>query len=153
MSVNSDIIRDYHIQRLCQRIYYHLFLLRRLRRIFPRNLFTVYFYYMNCRGTDLVKSLNLYTILWYKRRVSRNTDVYRCSRDCTNLPSWSYCHEFWWLWHYYNDVIMGAIASQITSLTIVYPVVYSDADQRKHQSSASLAYVWIHRGPVNSPHK
>ena len=146
MSVNSDSIREYHIQRLCQGIYYHLSLLRRLRRIFPRNLFTVYFDNMNCRGTDLVKSLNLYTILWNKRRFSRNT-------DCTNLPSWSYCHEFWWLWHHYNDVIMGAIASQITSLTIVYPVVYSDADQRKHQSSTSLAYVWIHRGPVNFPHK
>ena len=38
--------------------------------------------------------------------------------------------------------------------TIVYSTVYSDADQRKHQSSASLAFVWgIHRGPVNSPHK
>ena len=49
---------------------------------------------------------------------------------------------------------MGAIASQITSLTIVYSIVYSDADQRKHQSSASLALVrGIHRGPVNSPHK
>ena len=34
---------------------------------------------------------------------------------------------------HYNDVIMGAIASQITSLTIVYSTVYSDADQRKHQ--------------------
>ena len=49
---------------------------------------------------------------------------------------------------------MDAIASQITSLTIVYSIVYSDADQRKHQSSASLAIVRrIHRGPVNSPHK
>ena len=49
---------------------------------------------------------------------------------------------------------MGAIASQITSLTIVYSIVYSDADQRKHESSASLALVrGIHRGPVNSPHK
>ena len=49
---------------------------------------------------------------------------------------------------------MGAIASQITSLAIVYSTVYSDADQRKHRSSASLAFVWgIHRGPVNSPHK
>ena len=49
---------------------------------------------------------------------------------------------------------MGAIASQITSLTIVYSIVYSDADQRKYQSSASLAFVQgIHRGPVNSPHK
>ena len=36
---------------------------------------------------------------------------------------------------------MGAVASQITSLTIVYSTVYSDADQRKHQSSASLAFV------------
>ena len=49
---------------------------------------------------------------------------------------------------------MSAIASQITSLTIVYSTVYSDAAQRKHQSSASLAFVWgIHWGPVNSPHK
>ena len=55
---------------------------------------------------------------------------------------------------HYNDVIMGAIASQITRLMIVYSIVYSDADQRKHQRSASLAFVWgIHRGPVNSPHK
>ena len=55
---------------------------------------------------------------------------------------------------HYDDVIMGAIASLITSLTIVYSTVYSDADQRKHQSSASLAFVWgIHRGPVNSSHK
>ena len=45
-----------------------------------------------------------------------------------------------------NDVIMTKIASQITSLTVVYSTVYSEADQRKHQSSASLAFVWgIHR--------
>ena len=54
----------------------------------------------------------------------------------------------------YDDVIMDTIASQITSLTSVYSTVYSGADHRKHQSSASLAFVWgIHRGPVNSPHK
>ena len=34
---------------------------------------------------------------------------------------------------------MDAMASQITGLTIVYPTVYSGADQRKHHSSASLA--------------
>ena len=50
---------------------------------------------------------------------------------------------------HYVDVIMDAIASQITSLTIVYSIVYSDADQRKHKKSASLAFV---RRPVNSPH-
>ena len=49
---------------------------------------------------------------------------------------------------------MGTMASQITILTIVYSTVYSGADQRKHQSSALLAFVrGIHRGPVNSPHK
>ena len=51
---------------------------------------------------------------------------------------------------HYSDVI----ACQITGLTIVYSTVYSRADQRKHQSFTSLAFVrGIHRGPVNSPHK
>ena len=55
---------------------------------------------------------------------------------------------------FYYDVIMGAMASQITSITIVYSTVYSDADQNKHQSSASLAFArGIRRGPVNFPHK
>ena len=52
---------------------------------------------------------------------------------------------------YYNDVIMSSIASQTTSLTIVYSTVYSGADQIKYQSSAYLACVRvIHRWPVNS---
>ena len=62
------------------------------------------------------------------------------------LYNWNSCH--------YGDVIMGGIVSQITSLMIVYSTVYSDADQRKYQSSMSLAFVrGIHQGPVNSPHK
>ena len=49
---------------------------------------------------------------------------------------------------------MGAMASQITSPKIVYSTVNSGADQSKHQSWVSLAFVWgIHRWPVNSPHK
>ena len=49
---------------------------------------------------------------------------------------------------------MGAMASQITSLIVVYSAVYWGAEQRKYQSSASLAFVrGIHRGPVNSPSK
>ena len=63
--------------------------------------------------------------------------------DITHSPQW-----------HYNDVIMSAMASQITSLAIVYSTVHSGVDQRKHQSSASLAFMWgIHRWPVNSPHK
>ena len=55
---------------------------------------------------------------------------------------------------HYTDVIMSTMTSQITSLTIVYSTVYWGADQRKHQSSASLAFVQgIHRSTVNSLHK
>ena len=55
---------------------------------------------------------------------------------------------------HYNDGIMSAMASQIGSLAIVCSTVYSGTDQRKHQSSASLAFVrGIHRWPVDSPHK
>ena len=69
-----------------------------------------------------------------------------------------------WLGHIWNDrfmhihyseVIMSTMASQITGVSIVYSAfVRSGADQRKHQSSASLAFVrGIHRSPGNSPHK
>ena len=47
---------------------------------------------------------------------------------------------------------MTTMASQITSLTVVYSIVYSGADQRKHQSSASLAFVrGIHRSTGEFP--
>ena len=76
---------------------------------------------------------------------------------CQMCILWLFFQLFKWAaaicWHY-CEVIMGAMAYQITSLTIVYSTVYSDADQRKHQSSASPAFVrGIHQGPVNSPHK
>ena len=54
----------------------------------------------------------------------------------------------------YSDIIISAIASQITSLTIVYSTVYSGTDHRQHLLSASLAFVrGIHQWPVNSPQK
>ena len=54
----------------------------------------------------------------------------------------------------YSDVIMSAMASQITSVTIVYSAICSGADERKYQSSALLAFVGgIHRWPVNTLHK
>ena len=55
---------------------------------------------------------------------------------------------------HYDDVIMSAMASQITSPTIVYSTVYSRHRSKKHQSSASLAFMrGIQRWPVNSPNK
>ena len=57
-------------------------------------------------------------------------------------------------YRHYNDVIMTTMASEITSLTIVYSTVCSGPDQRKQQSSMSLAFVrGIHLWLVNSPHK
>ena len=50
---------------------------------------------------------------------------------------------------HYSNVIMSTMASQITSLTIIYSTVYSAAVERNHQSSASPAFM---RGPVYSPH-
>ena len=55
---------------------------------------------------------------------------------------------------HYGDVIMGVMAFQITSVSIVYSTDCSGSDQRKHQSSASLVFLrGIQRWPVNSPHK
>ena len=51
------------------------------------------------------------------------------------MNNWKAAPSVVWYVHY-NGVIMSAMVSQITSLTIVYSSVYSDADQRKHQSSA-----------------
>ena len=95
-------------------------------------------------------SLRLYGLTRH-HRVNGKIHIYnitkkKCLPIQARIPKNIFCH--------YNDVIMGAIASQITSFMIVYSTVYSGADQRKHQSSASLACVRvIHRWPVNSPHK
>ena len=89
--------------------------------------------YINSSEASQWQCLPLYAIYWKHPKQQYS--------HCAHLP-------------HYDDVIMGAIASQITSLTIVYSTIYSGADQSNHQSSASLAFVWgIHRGPVNSPHK
>ena len=64
------------------------------------------------------------------------------------------CHPGNTLAVHYSDVMMSAMASQITILTIVCSTIYSGADRRKHQSSTSQPFVRrIHRWPVISPHK
>ena len=70
----------------------------------------------------------------------------------TVIQVWTICLRN--LINHYCDVIMSPTASQITSLMIVYSIVYSGTDIRKHQNSTSLAFVrGIHRRPVNSPHE
>ena len=66
-----------------------------------------------------------------------NRDNIQTENSLKQIGAGGYIH----LGSHYSDVIMDTIAFQITSLTIVYSTVYSAADQRKHQSSASLAFV------------
>ena len=66
----------------------------------------------------------------------------------------TYMHTMRLSREHYIDVIMGEMVYKIASLPTVYLTVYSDTYQRKHQSSASLAFVrGTHQSPVNSPHK
>ena len=78
-------------------------------------------------------------------------------KPCVHVtPAWCLCYigHMKFIFSHYNDVIMSAMTSQITSFAIVYPTVYSATDERKHQSSASLACVReIPWWPVNSPTK
>ena len=88
------------------------------------------------------------------RIASSHESITRCAaRPPTDKNT---CKEEHIKLHHYNDVIMGTMASQITSLTIVYSSIYSDADQRWHQSSASLYNIWVGNSPVIGefpPHK
>ena len=101
-------------------------------------------YFVNC----FQKQPTLYSMITHPSPIHTVTPLTINNENLDNTKG-----NIIWLTHY-NDVIMGVIVSQITSLMIVFSTVYSAADQRKHQSSASLAFVQgIHRGPVNSPHK
>ena len=81
------------------------------------------------------------------RVVTMNRDINWSVQDTV------FCRFYTNVYHN-NDVIMSAMASQIISLTIIYSTVYSGADQRTHQISTTLVFVWgLHRWPKNSPQK
>ena len=133
--ISCILCSDFHRQKL-----YHFFFLHIMPLILLYSTNSSFFYY--------VFNAFFFSILAVLRQ---QTDGRKA------LKQWNISPVHWikqLRWRHYTDVIMGIIASQITSFTIVYLTVYSDADQRKYQSSASLAFVWgIHRRPVNSPHK
>ena len=88
----------------------------------------------HCRGIMTMQYCSFFVHCLSPDRTSFFTSLHQLQRRVQRV-----------LFHY-NDVIMGTIASQITSLTIVYSTISSGADQRKHQSPASLAFVReIHR--------
>ena len=110
--------------------------------------------------TGTVK-INIRTLMLYKNvHVSHAYNVHlqlyvfsKNNLSVTDLCGYDIPHWFSIMTHY-NDVIMSAMGSEITGVSIVYSLVCSGADQRKHQSSASLAFGrGIHRSAVNSPHK
>ena len=143
MFINCDIPWDFHVRRLCQSTYYHISLLRRLRRIFPMNLLlqvyksyiqpcleygiTLYgcstqknielvqrvqnhaarlimgnFDYINWRGIDLVKRLDLYTIR-ERRDYFLTTQIY--SWNCLALSFGSHWYAFWYPWLQHQESV------------------------------------------------
>ena len=82
-----------------------------------------------------VKFTKLWLVCW---------DVFINSQFCV------YSHVYLsWKQIHYSDVIMSAMASHNTGVSIVYLTVFSGKDQKHYQSFASLAFVrGIHRGPV-----
>ena len=93
-------------------------------------------HFIALQGTICLICISKCKMLRYDRK--HNDYVFVISEHCDDTCSWKIRAQ---RRQHYNDVIMSEMASQITSLMIVYSTVYSDADQRKHQSSASLAFV------------
>ena len=120
-----------------------------------KNTFTLSVISQHSDGTDSWNSF-----LWeYKNPLILHSQHNGCYNpgDARNLGTSGYDFDVViprYSGFHYCDVIMGAMASQFTSLMIVYSTIHSGADQRKHQCSASLAFVWgIHWWAVNSSHK
>ena len=131
---------------------YAIQLLRSIAPLLPKELFQVYnVLYEGLSYGFVLLDQNVCLI------ISANFILYSVLIDYCIVFSWSFTSQPAWSWHifflyfhfkvlHYIDVIMTTVASQITSLTIVYSIVYSGEYKRKHQSSASLAFVrGIHR--------
>ena len=93
----------------------------------------------------LITSKDRSHIVTNSNRKTNNSHI-KCRITLSGLVQYTCSPLRHWNSQQYIDIIMTTMASQITSLMVVYSTVYSDADQRKHQSSTSLAFVWgIHR--------
>ena len=112
-----------------------------------------YFLVEKQRAVYPIVSISWQSMIW-RWRQARYRQPFHWPNDFVYLSQviqpTSYRNQRCKIFHY-SDVIMGAIASQITSLTIVFSTVCSDADLRKHLSSASLAFVWEFTGTGEFP--
>ena len=95
-------------------------------------------------------------LLWYQLS-SLAGQTLRETKQGINKLYLALTDSWHWLglhWEQNGDVIMAVLASQITTVSIIYSTVCLGEDQRKHQSSASLVFArGIHRWLVNSPHQ
>ena len=89
------------------------------------------------RGQKQKRFYMLMTMIWFSFWLNIDWVWARCISML--LPSNNASGGPWVLHIHYSDVITTTIASQITSVSIVYSAIFPGADQRKHQSSASLA--------------
>ena len=99
---------------------------------------------------------------WISNELPQGSAITTLSK-CRDIQRDLVSHFEWWCLivrqatrndPHYGDVIMSVVTSQIIGVSMVCSTVCSSAEQRKHQSSASLAFVrGIHRWPVNFPHK
>ena len=111
----------------------------------------------NCWKPRVINHRNFW--LRSSKYAGQQESIFKNCFQSLALLTLNFANIFCWIYFFarvshYGDVIMSAMTSEIASLTIVYSIFYSGADQRKFQSSASLAFVWeIHRWPVNSPYK
>ena len=156
----SQSLLHHYLKRLKHNIYVHLWYLK-VNAYSPLSASSVVLTFISSSPLGyFINIFNICSIICYNRICDNSRFVVLCcgllldecitsfgmlsgtdmkqSCDCPSATDSSLMH--------YSDVMMGAMASQITSLTIVYSTVYLSLDQRKHQSSASLAFVrWIHR--------
>ena len=120
-------------------------------QVMANGIIKLWHWFSNLLGTEPLPG----PILTYQQLVPWEHISVRCESQYTHLNSRKY------IWkcrlhndYHYSEVIMNAMAYQITGVSIVCSTVCWGADQRKHQSSASPAFLrGIHRSPVDSPHK
>ena len=125
--------------------------------ITPIYIIYIYIYYVNNGLIPCQRKVRVVCIIFYHWFIFRRRLLSKLEINVQEIGSVSIRlqkHHFCGQGVHDDDVILSAMASQITGLLIVNSSVYSGADQRKHQSFASLAFVrGIHRWPANSPHK
>ena len=115
--------------------------------LFSANNGPVYVVLLHCKWRGA-----FYDLLGMTSLHLNHEDTFHITRQLVH-PAFNSIWELKQITHY-TDIMMSVMVSQITSISIVCSTVFSSADQRNHQSSASLAFVrGIHRWPVNSSHK